>query len=59
METSVNLLPVVEIIIGTGIVSMLWQMNKQIGALAAEMKRFSTVITDHEDRIRSLEKETK
>ena len=59
METSVNLLPVVEIIIGTGIVSMLWQMNKQIGALAAEMKRFSTGITDHEDRIRSLEKETK
>ncbi len=59
METSASVLPIVEIVIGTGIVSMLWQMNKQIGALAAEMKRFSTVITDHEDRIRSLEKETK
>ena len=52
-----SFLPLVEIIIGSGIVAMLWQMNKQIGSLAAEMSRFSDVITDHEDRIRSLEKD--
>lgn len=57
MESSTDMLPIIEIIVGTGIVSMLWQMNRQLGSLAAEMKRFSTVITDHEDRIRSLEKE--
>ena len=57
VETSTNLLPIVEVVVGTGIVSMLWQMNRQLGSLAAEMKRFSTVITDHEDRIRSLEKD--
>jgi len=57
MEPSTDMLPIIEIIVGTGIVTMLWQMNRQLGSLAAEMKRFSTVITDHEDRIRSLEKE--
>ena len=48
-------LPVVEILIGSGIVGMLWQMNRQLGCLAAEIKRFSDIIMDHEDRLRSLE----
>jgi hypothetical protein len=30
-------------------------MNRKLGELANEMKRFSDLITDHEDRIRDLE----
>jgi hypothetical protein len=47
--------PIVEICIGSGIVSMLWQMNKQIGSLTSEIKRFHDSLEDHENRIRDLE----
>jgi len=46
---------IIEVLIGTGIVSMLWQMNRQLGSLATEMKRFSNMISDHETRIRKIE----
>jgi hypothetical protein len=47
--------PIIEILIGSGVISMLWQMNRKLGELANEMKRFSDLIVDHEDRIRELE----
>ena len=50
-----NAFPIIEIMIGSGVISMLWQMNRKLGELANEMKRFSDLITDHEDRIRDLE----
>tara|TARA_Y100000310_G_scaffold308687_1_gene352065 strand:+ start:2682 stop:2915 length:234 start_codon:yes stop_codon:yes gene_type:complete len=50
-----NTFPIIEVLIGSGVISMLWQMNRKLGELANEMKRFSDLITDHEDRIRDLE----
>jgi hypothetical protein len=53
MEPSIML----EIIVGAGIVGMLWKMSHQIGCLTVEMKRTFDLLSDHEDRIRTLEKE--
>ena len=52
---ALEMFPIVEIIVGSGIITMLWQMNQQLGSLASEMKRFSDVISDHETRIRKIE----
>ena len=51
----IDVFPLIEIIVGTGIITMLWQMNHQLGSLAAEMRRFSDMISDHEHRIRKIE----
>ena len=51
----IDVFPLIEIIVGTGIITMLWQMNQQLGSLAAEMRRFSDMISDHEHRIRKIE----
>ena len=50
-----EVIPIVEILVGSGIVGMLWQMNRKLGELANEMKRFSELIIDHEERLRKLE----
>jgi len=47
---------ILEVIIGAGIVGMLWRMSSNLGALTSEMKRTNKVLTDHEGRIRTLEK---
>jgi hypothetical protein len=44
-----------EIIVGAGIVGMLWKMSHQIGCLTVEMKRTNDLLSDHEERIRKLE----
>tara|TARA_R100000687_G_C6388535_1_gene136169 strand:- start:201 stop:374 length:174 start_codon:yes stop_codon:yes gene_type:complete len=51
-----QIVPIVEIIIGTGIIGMLWKMNCQIGAIGEQLKAFSKRTDDHEDRIRTLER---
>jgi hypothetical protein len=48
--------PILEIIIGSGVVAMLWQMNRQIGSLTTAIESFHGIIEDHEDRLRNLEK---
>ena len=50
-------IPIIEIVIGSGIVGMLWKMNNQLGSLTAQIKRFSDIISDHEIRLRNLEKD--
>ena len=56
MITSITgAIPILEIIIGSGIVGMLWQMNRQIGSLTTAIESFHEVIKDHEDRLRDLE----
>lgn len=50
-------MPVVEMIIGSGVIAMLWKMNNQLGSLTEQIKNFSAVLTDHETRIRDLEKD--
>ena len=45
-----------EIIVGAGIVGMLWKMSHQIGCLTVEMKRTNDLLSDHEERIRKLER---
>ena len=50
-------MPVVEMIIGSGVIAMLWKMNNQLGSLTEQIKNFSSVLTDHETRIRELEKD--
>ena len=49
--------PSVEIIVGSGVIAMLWKMNNQLGSLTEQIKNFSSVLTDHETRIRDLEKD--
>lgn len=44
-----------ELIVGGGIVAMLWKMSHQIGCLTTEMKRTNDLLSDHEERIRTLE----
>ena len=51
----IDVFPLIEIIVGTGIITMLWQMNQQLGSLAAEMRRFSDMISAHEHRNRKIE----
>ena len=46
-----------QLIIGSGIVTMLWKMSNQLGCLTSEMKRTNDLLSDHEERIRVLEKE--
>jgi hypothetical protein len=47
---------VLELIVGGGIVAMLWKMSHQLGCLTSEMKRTNNLLSDHELRIRKLEK---
>ncbi len=54
--TSLQMIPVIEIIIGGGIVSMLWKMNCQLAALSEQLKTFAKRTEDHEVRIRDLER---
>tara|TARA_R110002051_G_scaffold323534_2_gene417514 strand:+ start:659 stop:832 length:174 start_codon:yes stop_codon:yes gene_type:complete len=51
-----QVIPIIEIFIGTGIIGMLWKMNCQIGAIGEQLKGFAKRTDDHEDRIRTLEK---
>ena len=56
MVTSITgAIPILEIIIGSGIVGMLWQMNRQIGSLTNAIESFHEVVKDHENRLRELE----
>lgn len=55
MDT-MNVIPIVEILIGSGIIGMLWKMNIQIAALTEQLKTIFKLTEDHEDRIRELEK---
>ena len=55
MDT-MNVIPFVEILIGSGIIGMLWKMNIQIAALTEQLKTIFKLTEDHEDRIRELEK---
>jgi hypothetical protein len=52
-------IPLVEIVVGAGIVGMLWKMSHQLGSLTEQLKRFSDMISDHETRIRHIEKQEK
>ena len=51
-----EMIPFIEIVIGAGIIGMLWKMNCQIGAIGEQLKAFSKKTDDHEKRIRELEK---
>lgn len=55
MDT-MNVIPFVELLIGTGIIGMLWKMNIQIAALTEQLKTIFKLTEDHEERIRELEK---
>jgi len=50
-------IPILEIIIGAGVVGMLWQMNRQIGSLTHAIESFHDMLEDHETRLRTIEKE--
>ena len=53
---TMNVIPFVELLIGTGIIGMLWKMNIQIAALTEQLKTIFKLTEDHEERIRELEK---
>ena len=55
MDT-LNIIPIVELLIGSGIIGMLWKMNIQIAALTEQLKTIFKLTEDHEERIRELEK---
>ena len=55
--TSLQMFPIIEIIIGGGIVSMLWKMNCQLATLSEQLRTFAKRTEDHEDRLRNLEKD--
>jgi len=57
VEVGGAVVPIVEIIVGSGVIAMLWKMNNQLGSLTEQIKNFSSVLTDHETRIRDLEKD--
>ena len=57
IEMGGAVVPIVEMIIGSGVIAMLWKMNNQLGSLTEQIKNFSAVLTDHETRIRDLEKD--
>ena len=54
--TSLQMIPVIEIFIGGGVVSMLWKMNVQLAALSEQLKTFAKRTEDHEVRLRDLER---
>lgn len=55
MDT-LNIIPIVELLIGSGIIGMLWKMNIQIAALTEQLKTIFKLTEDHEERLRELEK---
>jgi len=53
---NIEMIPVIELAIGGGIISMLWKMNCQLASLAEQLKTFGKRTEDHEHRLRDLER---
>ena len=51
IEMGGAVVPIVEMIIGSGVIAMLWKMNNQLGSLTEQIKNFSIVLTDHETKL--------
>jgi len=51
-----DVIPVVELLIGSGIIGMLWKMNVQLASLTEQLKTIFRRTEDHEYRIREIER---
>jgi|TARA_R100000655_G_scaffold11912_1_gene27889 cell division protein FtsB len=51
-----DVIPVVELLIGSGIIGMLWKMNVQLASLTEQLKTIFRRTEDHESRIRKIER---
>ena len=50
-----DVIPIVELLIGSGIIGMLWKMNVQLASLTEQLKTIFRRTEDHEARIRKIE----
>ena len=51
-----DVIPVVELLIGSCIIGMLWKMNVQLASLTEQLKTIFRRTEDHESRIREIER---
>lgn len=49
----------IELILGLGIIGMLWRIQGQLGCIKTEIKHLAHGFSDHEKRIRALETDAK
>tara|TARA_R110002020_G_scaffold222604_1_gene431480 strand:- start:1037 stop:1201 length:165 start_codon:yes stop_codon:yes gene_type:complete len=52
-----NELVFIELIIGCGIINFLWQIQKELGKINANLINLSNIVEDHEHRLRAIEGE--
>jgi|TARA_R100001510_G_C7585286_1_gene156836 hypothetical protein len=45
----------VELIIGCGIINFLWQIQKELGKINANLNNLYHIVEDHENRLRKIE----
>jgi hypothetical protein len=44
------------VLVGCGVIAALMKLNNTVGKLCAEVKNLAARLTDHEERIRTLER---
>ena len=50
-----NELVFIELVIGGGIINFLWQIQKELGKINANLTNLHHIVEDHEDRLRAIE----